>query len=53
MQIIHGATALPVSNIPHFELITRGVLSEVQDEYMDFYSLAQYGKPAFEKSHNR
>ena len=38
----------PISNVPHFEKMTRDYLPEVETEYFNFYSLALYGKPAFE-----
>lgn len=36
-------------DIPYFELMTRDCLPDIEDLYFDFYSLAKYGKPAFEK----
>lgn len=47
-QVLTGNPDLPFDDIPHFEKMTRDYLPDVEEEYFDFYSLAKYGKPAYE-----
>jgi len=47
-QVLTGNPTLPFNDIPHFEKMTRDYLPDAEEEYFDFYSLAKYGKPAYE-----
>ncbi len=46
-SVIAKTAQYPISNIPHFEQMTRGWLPEIEVEYFNFYSLAKNGKPAW------
>ncbi|ELV8644570.1 MULTISPECIES: hypothetical protein [Vibrio] len=46
--VINKKISLPISDIPHFELMTKDCLARSESEYFNFYSLARFGKPAFE-----
>lgn len=47
-QVLASDSISPVDDIPHFEKMTRDYLPDVEEEYFEFYSLAKYGKPAYE-----
>ena len=47
-KVFNEDTVAPFDDIPHFEKMTRDYLPESEEEYFDFYSLAKYGKPAYE-----
>jgi hypothetical protein len=47
-KVFVNDTLFPFEDIPHFELMTRDCLPDVAELYFDFYSLAKYGKPAYE-----
>lgn len=48
-KVINENIVVPFDDIPHFAKMTRDYLPESEEEYFDFYSLAKYGKPAYEK----
>ncbi len=48
-QVLSSDSATLIEHVPHFEKMTRDYLPDVEEEYFEFYSLAKYGKPAFEK----
>lgn len=48
-QVLSNDNAASIEHVPHFERMTKDYLPDVKEEYFEFYSLAKYGKPAFEK----
>jgi hypothetical protein len=48
-KVLNEDVVLPFDDIPHFAKMTRDYLPEAEEEYFDFYSLARYGKPAYEQ----
>jgi hypothetical protein len=47
-KVLNNDEIFPFEDVPHFELMTRDCLPDVAEIYFDFYSLAKYGRPAYE-----
>lgn len=47
-EVIISDVLFPFEDVPHFDLMTRDCLPDIAEIYFDFYSLAKYGKPAYE-----
>jgi len=47
-NVLESDRIAPFEHIPYFEKMTRDFMPSVEDEYLEFYSLAKYGVPAFE-----
>lgn len=47
-KVLSEDVIVPFHDIPHFAKMTRDYLPESEEEYFNFYSLAKYGKSAYE-----